>query len=375
MIVVEPATPFESVHDTGVTGQVGTFAWQIVDNIGNIVLGPDTAHVVETPAGSGVYAISIPAAPGTVGQYSVVASIDGTFGPSTVSVDDLLVVAATAGRIPPVAPAPGGPGTDFGPCTPWIGAADVTDCDSSLDGSDQADLVDYVALQSGELLFELSGRQFTGLCGPTTVRPCVGRCRCVDSRWAASQWSWTGLSWLWDGRRRGGCRPVSSVKLAGYPVRAIVEVKIDGVAIDPAGYRLDRQRDLIRMRDPAAPTKRVLWPGCQKLDLEDTEAGTFAVTYTWGQDPPRGGVKAAAQLAAELARACNGGECKIPSGVVRSTRAGVTIERESLSTFLQTGSTGLVLVDAFLAAYNGQRQRRRGAVWSPDVDPFPRRMG
>jgi hypothetical protein len=230
------------------------------------------------------------------------------------------------------------------------------------------------AQEASELLFEFSGRLFSGAC-EQTVRPCaVGPCGMqVLSRghviygWEAGYW------WFLDNQRSCGCEPLSTVRLSGYPVREIVEVKIDGVVVDPDTYRLDGRRNLVRLRDPV--TGEVLgWPSCQALDLPDTEPGTFSVTYRYGQDPPLVGVHAASQLGCEIYRSCNGEPCALPTGTTRVTRQGVVIEKMAFAAWgLQvpragtpgTWRTGIPMVDAFLGAYAPTGMRRRPVVWSP----------
>lgn len=264
--------------------------------------------------------------------------------------------------------------TDYGPCTAWIDGADVAEC-CDVDAGSDGSLFDSVALNASQLLFELSGRLFTGAC-EQNVRPCnldtpcgfqtLSRGHIISSPWAWDGWHWRGGAGLGC-----GCRPLSQILLPGYPISAVAEVKIDGVVIDSDGYRLDRKRWLTRMAD--ADGKARLWPSCQRQDLPDTEPGTFSITYTSGADPPDSGVEAAKQLACELYKACpnTAGECKLPAGTVRVIRQGITVERQTISTFLRNAQTGLVLVDAFLAAY-GSRSQRRPAVWGPDAQEFAR---
>jgi hypothetical protein len=42
---------------------------------------------------------------------------------------------------------------------------------------------------------------------------------------------------------------------------------------------------------------------------------------------------------------------------------------------LLRGETGIVEIDAFLAAYNPSRLRRRPAIWSPDGPKYARPVG
>lgn len=279
-----------------------------------------------------------------------------------------------------------------GPCTPWASPQDVWDCcgqptftvgEGSMATECPVDMSQY-AYEASQLLFELSGRLFSGIC-EKTVRPC-------SDSWCGFQvlsrghividpyqydYGWTGSRWNW-GLRSCGCSPLDKIKLSGYPVREITEVKIDGVVVDPATYRLDGHRWLVRVRDPLDPNTQLFWPHCQMLDLPDTEPGTFSVTYTFGAEPPLIGIAAAGQLGCELYRACSGaGECSLPTGTVRVTRQGITISRTSFQRDTKSGiwATGLNLVDAFLASFASAGLTRRPSIWSPDGPKYARRVG
>jgi hypothetical protein len=116
---------------------------------------------------------------------------------------------------------------------------------------------------------------------------------------------------------------------------------------------------------------RQFWPSCQRLDLDDTEEGTFSVSYLHGVNVPQPGKDAAAQLACEIYKSCPGNEgvgtCALPKNATRVTKQGITIELGALGFDRRKGwDTGMKLVDAFLSAYNPQGKRRRPAIWSPD---------
>lgn len=273
------------------------------------------------------------------------------------------------------------PGPVLGPCDLWCDGQDVAECCDADLGAVGPTLLDQVAAEASMALFEISGRQFTGLCGPRTVRPCADRCRCwatgQASRVAASGWGWDSASWRHECGDRCGCLPLSRIRIGGYPVREIVEVRIDGVVVDPSGYRLDGWRYLTRLDDPGPPVSTRLWPQCQNLALDDGEPGMFSITYRWGVDPPELGRRAAAMLACQLYLQCTGGEgCKLPAGVSRVTRQGVTFERGLLINWFDAAeATGLPPVDLFLRAYNCWKTRRRPAVWTPDVADYPLAAG
>lgn len=271
-------------------------------------------------------------------------------------------------------------GPVLGPCEAWLsGDAVAACCPDAVPGTEGAEVLDEVAVVASMLAFELSGRQFTGLC-EKTVRPCGGECSCGPSRPSGSTWGWAEYGPLaYDvGWSSGGCGCLSTVRLSGYPVREVTEVKIDGAVIDPSEYRLDGWRELIRMDDPGPPVRKRRWPSSQNLALDDDQPNTFSVAYLHGVDPPQLGRDAAAQLACELWKACpgNAGECALPSRVRRVVRQGITLEMApSIAEMLRSGSTGLQLLDAFIAGYNQTGRKRSLAVWSPEVAPFAREVG
>lgn len=267
-----------------------------------------------------------------------------------------------------------------GPCTDWISGADVAAVCSALDTSGDPSVYDGVAHTASEILWAASGRQFSGYCGPVTVRPCVPNCGC----WTPGrdwQWSWGYGYWLGGGGNgvsavqdcvgdAGCCGYLSRVKLSGYPVTAIDEVKIDGTVVDSGDYRLDGYKWLTYLEGPNGLRRR--WPSCQNLSRPDTEAGTFSVTYTHGILPPQIGLDAAVQLACALATS---GACDLPAGASRVARQGITIEMGVDKNGIPVGLAGLSLVQLFLNAYNPSGLRRRTAVWSPDVQRFAQRVG
>lgn len=284
---------------------------------------------------------------------------------------------------------PGNLGPTMPPCQTWISGEDITGCPSA--SSLESVQLDQIAITASMLMYELSGRQWSGICGPVTVRPCrQGGCGAGLNSWGASQWSWGYWSGSWGygsfwGNENGGrlcsCGYDSKVELAGYPVTEITQVKIDGAVVPTTftggepQYRLDQWRYLTRLSDPASPNEPLHWPACQRLDLEDDQPGTWSVRYRYGVPPPPLGFEAAKQIACQLMLAVAGQPCQLPANVTQIARQGNTIQRITpLAQMLRTGGTGLMMVDAFLAAYNPAGLRRRPAVFSPDT-PFPVRTG
>jgi len=105
---VEASAPFEAVYGPDPDAVVGTIAAAIIDNQGNVVLGPTTAGIAENEVASiptGIFTWSVGAAPADLGQYTIVWSPDGTWDPDTNSTPDDLVVVAP-GSLPSPIPTP-----------------------------------------------------------------------------------------------------------------------------------------------------------------------------------------------------------------------------------------------------------------------------
>lgn len=388
----QQGTPIEIEDTFTVAGALTT-----PSNVTYSILGPDgttTTYVypgdpaISNPSvGVLILALDPPTYPGTYvydvdSTGTVVGSRQGTF--------DVVPNAVTG---------PDVPWAVDGPCSPWCDAQDIwVSCGSPteeiMDGSSvevcPVDMSPY-AMMGSWLLWELSGRLHSGRC-VRTVRPCsntpcgfqvLSRGHIVwpdfNNYWGG--YGWNGWDWRFDGWDGGcGCVPLDRVNLAGYPVREILEVKIDGVTLPEfdvltgaRNWRLDKRRFLTRMADADGNGQR--WPACQRLDEDDTEPGTFSVEYAYGQDPPLLGALAAAQVGCEFYRARNGDECALPSGTVRVTRQGITIDKlAALGWFKQSSTrygpqarwaTGLPIVDAFLNAVNPFGLTRRPVMMAP----------
>lgn len=263
-------------------------------------------------------------------------------------------------------PAPVGP--PGAPCSPWITPADVA---VMCPGLDEFDIAGDAIRAASEVMYALSGRQFNGICS-STVRPCSAGCACTfgdRDMYLPAGWGWSsGYGWGWmfarDCREPCGCGIVPTIRLAGFPVQAITQVKIDGVVVDPTKYRLDRLRFLLRIDGEA-------WPACQDLTAADSAVGSFVVTYTHGSAPPVIGKLAAAELACLLIKQGTGGDCQLPDGVTQVTRQGVTFSRQALQAAVSSGANaGMPFASAFLASYNPKGLRRRPLVVSPDSERY-----
>lgn len=266
---------------------------------------------------------------------------------------------------------------DSGICTPWAAEADVcSPCDDYT--FDTGVLVDMLDVAS-EVLFNLTGRQWPGICCET-VRPCGVRSASATpyrDRARNQLAGWCGC----NQPRACACRRLPELRLPNYPVVEVTEVKIDGAVLPTDEYRVDDWRYLVRLPDP--DDERPGWPCCQDLALADTEADTWSVTYTYGADPPAGGVHAAARLGCELALACNpeavaAGQCRLPMNVSSVVRQGVSMEFGVVldpTALFTDGRTGLPEVDLWVASVNHGRRQRRGTVMIPGRGRSVRRAG
>lgn len=357
--VGQAVTITETFSVAGAPSDPTSVIYTVADPTGSQTVYTFGVDVEVTNPSPGVYVLELPALSliGTwiytvVGTGVVTASGSGEF----VVVADPLAQQDT-------------PWPQFGPYVPWIDCGDIRGaCDA--EGDDE--LLTGIATQASQIMFELSARQFLGT-RLKKVRPCENQGNAcwtqgigVDGWWGWPwAWTWDGVTWGWyDGYGcHCDCGATPQVWLSGYPVTEIVEVKIDGVAVDPTTYRLDEWRFLTRMRDPLNPDVPLFWPTCQIRALDDTEHGTWSVTYKYGIEPPLAGKAAALALACEL---LPGADCKLPTEAVRIVRAGLTIERlQPLAEMLRRGMTGIPAIDSFIAAYNPNGLRRRPAVWSP----------
>jgi hypothetical protein len=96
---VAPGASYEAVFAAGISGLVGTVALGLLDNQGAVVDPLSTATIIETPAGSGVYAATR-TSPLDEGQYTLLWSLDGTTAPDKVTVDELVVTFSAPGEPP-----------------------------------------------------------------------------------------------------------------------------------------------------------------------------------------------------------------------------------------------------------------------------------
>jgi hypothetical protein len=168
---VAPGVSYESTFAAGVPGLVGTIALGLLDNQGGIVEALSTGGIIETPAGSGVYAATR-TSPGGEGQYTLLWSLDGTTAPEQVSIDELVVSATTTsggggGGTDPGPPVPSGPTT--APTAADVRAHSLVNFDEFGYPEDTPDPLQYVVDQANAWLTIVTGRYYPPVTDPPTT--------------------------------------------------------------------------------------------------------------------------------------------------------------------------------------------------------------
>lgn len=250
-----------------------------------------------------------------------------------------------------------------GPCTPWVTLDEVQGTPGAQDID--ADVLQTALEVASGSLWRRSGRQYSGVCSDT-VRP-LRRMYALDGGlggWAPL-WGWrdgiNAHSCGYPPNRNCGCGPLPEITLGAYPIRDIIEVRIDGAVLDPAAYRVDDRRWLVRIDGQS-------WPCCSDLSKNPlTDPNTFQVTFEWGQSPPPGGTVAARVLAVEIGKMLTGSDCDLPRRLQNVTFNGSSYTLLDPMNFLNDGLTGIYIVDLFLTDVNPHKLQRRSSVISPDI--------
>ena len=227
-------------------------------------------------------------------------------------------------------------------CQPWIadtdlccaGADPLTDCNGAPLAPNypwtDAELIEAAS----DLLYARTCYIYPGLC-TRTVWPCL-ECGC--------------------GCHPCGCGTYYVIHLTSdYPIQSVDEVRIDGVVMNPADYRLEEGARLVK-------TDGDRWPPCNNLGLTagpTVQGAEVEVDYTFGRTPPQALKMAAAELVCELKKACNAdASCSLPPHVKNIERRGVEIELHSVISLLEQGLTGNPIIDHALTVYGKCAQMR-----------------
>lgn len=158
------------------------------------------------------------------------------------------------------------------------------------------------------------------------------------------------------------CKALCEVPFPG-PVAQVMEVRVDGVVVDPSAYRMDTFRGvptLVRIDGEC-------WPQCQDMNVGVEDIGSFTIAYQPGELLPSAGQMAAGMLACEFAKDCVGQDCSLPQQLQSLSRNGVEVQVVDPNTLLDNGLTGIAMVDLWIRSVNPGRKSARGRIYSPDV--------
>lgn len=231
---------------------------------------------------------------------------------------------------------------------------------SEWEALDEGVRVRALALASSSLEGLTAGR--VGGC-PITVRPCSRRA--CSPAWAHSGGgpfypNNFGGQWFNTCMCSGTCSCTTMCEISlRAPVGRVDEVKVDGVPLDLADFRLDNGHILVWQGEGDCPM-----PASQNLSLPDTAEGTFSITYLNAYSVDATGAAAVALLAMEFSKACTGrGKCSLPRNVTDVVRNGITFSVQA--GLFPGGQTNIDTVDAFVRRYNPNNLTQQPTIWSP----------
>lgn len=238
-------------------------------------------------------------------------------------------------------------------CAPWAAPEDLcfveggttNDCVDGDVALDYKFTPEDVILAVSNLLFARTGFRYPGVC-TFAVWPCVDNC-----------WS--------EAHECVRCCAYNVIALpTELPIVSIESITEDGVELDPTAYRLERRGRVVRLDGQRWQLNTFGLPCASPLAVETI------VEFTAGVEVPIEGRMAAAALADELMKSCNGQACALPAQVTSFSRRGVTVELTDLAEFMKSGATGIPIVDHFLRTHTvyanmpsmgDPAKRRRGA--------------
>lgn len=221
-------------------------------------------------------------------------------------------------------------------------------CACDLDEDEHGDIITEFADDASDMLYVLSGGRASGRCTRTVwpFRPFS----------ACTRWSFGG----WDRGVYGGYREswvdydsIDSIPLMG-PETSIEEITIDGLALDPSEYGLLDGYKLFR--------RSGLWPSANDITKDDSEEGTFTITYSFGRTPNLSWKRAAIELICQMVKSESQSLTRL-RGIVSANVQGVSVTLDND----EVRSLGLPEVAKFMDIY-GNSGRGPMGVYSPELN-------
>lgn len=262
------------------------------------------------------------------------------------------------------------PGPTVSTCEPFTTIEDIVGCWPS-DEDKGEELIELAIQAASDWMDEKLNRQFRGVCR-TLGLPCPA-CGCGGG----SRWGWWGGAWTWwlSGGGGGSCRcgPYPKIDLGPDPVVEVIEVRHGGVVIDPATYRVDDWRYLIRLTD--ADGSNPGWPGPINRSAALDAEGSLSVEWRHGYEVPPLVRLATRAVAHQLLLACPGADgegCALPPNATQALREGITISLRDFNAAVAGSSTvltNLLEVSMAIEAYNPDGDAGIPTITDPDEAP------
>lgn len=221
-----------------------------------------------------------------------------------------------------------------GPCEPWASWDVVEACGPSSLADVSPQQREYAVDVASEILYNLSGRVYPGIC--TVTRSLCLSCRtCLPATC--------------------GCEPVNGYYVdlgIAAPVWGAWDVIAGGVTLPASAYTVHDKRYLVR-------TDGELWPVTGNGQTSLVDPNTFRATWAYGRRVPTGGQKAAQLFVTEIAKLCIGDKsCQIPQRVTSMTREGMTFTILDSMKMIEEGRTGIALIDLWLVSDKAGRKSK-----------------
>ena len=211
---------------------------------------------------------------------------------------------------------------------------------------------------ASQLLFQLSGRKYSGATTVTERYVCATR----GHNYGLARGTTTAALVNGDVQNipltaydfyetaSDGITTGSRLRLRGKPVTKVHAIRDHlGEIINPNYYYLS-DHSVIQ------PVRGVPWRPCN-----------VEVTYTYGVEAPAMGKMAARMLAIEFCKMWSGEDCELPQRVTSIARQGVSYTILDPQEFVAQGRTGIYFVDLFLKSVNPDGAKNRARVFSPDL--------
>ena len=233
----------------------------------------------------------------------------------------------------------------------WVSTSDLGSYSDSEFSYDAAKV-------ASQLLFQLSGRKYSGVTTVTERYVCATR----GHNYGLARGTTTAALVNGDVQNipltaydfyetaSDGITTGSRLRLRGKPVTKVHAIRDHlGEIINPNYYYLS-DHSVIQ------PVRGVPWRPCN-----------VEVTYTYGVEAPAMGKMAARMLAIEFCKMWSGEDCELPQRVTSIARQGVSYTILDPQEFVAQGRTGIYFVDLFLKSVNPDGAKNRARVFSPDL--------